>query len=379
MSTDTFRRHTRACVDAELHRAFDMLRNRPEEHALLERMARVAYPRSLGEVAAFENLATFAAEAIRPPEQWSRVAGHSLRVIDSLARHLFARYPTPRFLASAWFGGRTLRDIERRRWFVAHAGGQSIRSLALPMSLTRRMADLFLRTPDHLAVDHALRRAEVMGLGGSPELADVVTATRLGEAFVDGDRWRAALGWLVRCGDDVDLAQVGPLVDYLRPNLGLVDLRGRTFSSVLRLVRDWQGHLGLRRVRFVRWEPSSEMGLVVPVAPTAKESRRGEWTLSELLDSHALAHEGRALRHCVSTYVRDCVMKYSTIWSLRHRWADEGVARSVLTIEVRRATRTIVQVRGWANRKPRGVPLELVHQWAAREGLRTSIRLPSAP
>jgi hypothetical protein len=33
------------------------------------------------------------------------------------------------------------------------------------------MEHAFLRSPDHLTVDHALRRAEVIGVGGSPELA----------------------------------------------------------------------------------------------------------------------------------------------------------------------------------------------------------------
>ena len=377
MSTDTFRRHTRACVDAELHRAFETLREHAGRHELLERLVRVAYARSAGEVAVLANLAAFATEIVRPPEAWVRIVGHSLCVVDSLARHLFARYPTPRFLASAWFGASTPRDIERRRWFVAHAGGDSILRLELPIALSRRMADSFLRTPDHIGVDHALRRAEVLGLGGSRGLAEAVLATRLGETFVDTDRWRVALAWLVGCGDDVDLAQIGPVVDYLRANLGQLDFRGRTFASVMRLVRAWHGHLGSRHMRFMRWKPSREAGLVVPVGPTAQESRSAEWTLVELLDTHALVHEGRALRHCVSTYARDCVLGRSTIWSLRHRWSDEGFARSVLTIEVCPVTRVIVQVRGKANAKPHGLPLALVQQWAAREGLRANVRLPS--
>lgn len=376
MSTDTFRRHVRARVDAELHRAFGSLRDRPIQHALLGRLVPVAYPRSVEEVCVLANLAELATEIVRPPEDWVLIAGHPLRVVDSLARHLFARYPTPRFLASAWFGRSTLRDHERRRWFVAIAGGASIRSLALPLAITRRMGDCFLRTPDHFGIDHALRRAEVIGLGGSRELAEAVLATRLGETFVDGERWRVALAWLVRCGDDVDLAQVGPLVDYLRANLRQVDLRGRTFASVMRLVRAWHGHLGGRRVRLVRWAPSRAAGLVVPVAPTEREPRSGEWTLVELVNSHALAHEGRTQHHCVSTYVNDCVTGRSTIWSLRHRFCDEGFPRSVLTIEVNTAKRMIVQVRGKMNMKPHGLPLDLVHQWAAREGLRTSVRLP---
>lgn len=75
------------------------------------------------------------------------------------------------------------------------------------------------------------------------------------------------------------------------------------------------------------------------------------------------------MRHCVSTYAQRCAGRYSSIWSLRHRACDESVARSVVTIEVRPATATIVQLRGVANSRPHGEPLELVRRWAARESL----------
>jgi hypothetical protein len=227
----------------------------------------------------------------------------------------------------------------------------------------------FLRTPDHLRFDPALRRAEVLGLGGSPELADVLLTTRLADRFTDGDRWRRALAWLVRCGDSVDLTQIRPLVDYLSANLHEIELRGRTFASVMRLVRAWHGWLGQQSAAYIAWRRSRWNELVMPVTPTPVQPRGAEWTIVELLDSHALAREGRAMRHCVSTYVRACVAKASSIWSLRHRWQDEHVARSVLTIEVQPRTGTIVQLRGATNSRARGEPLAIVRSWAAREGL----------
>jgi hypothetical protein len=64
-----------------------------------------------------------------------------------------------------------------------------------------KMEHMFLRTPDHYSFDHALRRAEVLGLGGTPELAEVLLTTRIAEDFTNAERWRQALHWLVRCGD----------------------------------------------------------------------------------------------------------------------------------------------------------------------------------
>jgi hypothetical protein len=382
MGTDTFRRHTRACVDAAIHCEFVRLRQRPHKARFFERLLRAVQDRSAlmftpptprGEViqvTVLRNLLPFCRAFVRAPEDWTGAEGHPLGVIDSLASHLFGRYPTPRFLASAWFGTGAPARQERRRWFIAHARGKRFRSLALPVAMTRRMEHFFLRTPDHLSIDPALRRAEVLGLGGTPELADALLATPLAERFEQPERWRVVLAWLVSCGDSVQLAQIRPLHDYLQARLGQVELGGRSFSAVMREVAEWHGMLAAQRGRLRTWSPSrwNAMALV------ASERRRAEWKIVELLDSRELVYEGRAMRHCVATYVHACASGHSSIWSLRHRWLDEDASRSVLTVEVRPRTRTIVQLRGRANSRPSGFPLEVVRRWAAREGLRIDPR-----
>lgn len=382
MATDSFRRHTRASVDAAVHRIFVLVRHVPGQRSFLRRLLHVVRARSdlmsnpasasaeVAQAQVLHNLLRFDRHLVREPEDWPGASGHPLAVVDSLASHLFGRYPTPRFLSSVWFGHNTLDRVERRSWFIAHAQGQRFRSLGLPIAMTRRMEHVFLRTPDHVAFDHALRRAEVIGLGGTPDLADVVLTTRLVDSFANADRWRDALAWLVRCGDSVELEQVRPLVDFLQANLNAVDLRGRTFASVMRLVADWHGWLGRQQTRIVRWLRSRWTGMVTPAHPRPDEPRSAEWTITELLDSRELAHEGRAMRHCVASYAQACAARASSIWSLRHRWCGEAVSRSVLTVEVRPSTGMIVQLRGKANARARGEPLQLVRRWAAREGLR---------
>jgi hypothetical protein len=378
MGTDTFRRHARARVDAATHRAFASLSDNSTRFVLFDRLLHVVRQRSdlirrapawRGEIEALLNIVAFDRDLVRDPDSWPGATGHPLRVIDSLAQHLFARYPMPRFLASAWFGSRDADRVARRRWFVAHARGQRFRSLDLPFAMTRRMEDIFLHTPDHLAIDAALRRAEVLALGGSPALAIVVLATRLAAHFDDADRWRIALAWLARCGDTVELAQVFPLVDYLHANLRAIDLRGRTFASVMRLVADWHGWLARERAPLLRWRRSPWNEMIVPIESKSDDERRSEWTIVELLDSRELASEGRRLRHCVATYARSCAVGMSSIWSLRRRWRDDGVTQSFLTIEVQPRTKNIVQLRTRANGLPQRWQVELVRAWAAREGL----------
>jgi PcfJ-like protein len=268
----------------------------------------------------------------------------------------------PRFLASAWLGALT----EPRAWFVAHTRGRRFRSLALPVAMTRRMEDIFLRTPDHLGVYAALRRAEVLALGGSEQLAGAILATRLVEDFSDAERWRAALGWLARC-DSLDLAQLRPIVDFLHENA--IDLRGRTFASVMRLVRTWHGSLATARMWARSWPRSRWNEMAVAVEPKPGEQHRAEWRIVELLDSGELAYEGRAMRHCVATYAPACASRRCSIWSLRYRSSDASAPRSMLTIEVDVRRAAIVQVRGAANSRPRPFPRTLVERWAAREHL----------
>lgn len=382
MATDSFRRHVRTSVDAALRLAFGSLCHEPEQLAFLARLLRVVASRSnalswsptrereLVQVKLLQNLAPFEQELVRDPEDWPGATGHPLLVADSLTSHLFGRYPTARFLASAWFGSPLPAMVERRQWCIAHARGGRFRTLATPFRMTRQMEHLFLRTPDHYAFAPAIRRAEILALGGSPELADAVLATRLADDFSNIERWRVALGWLARCGDAVPLADIRPLIDFLAANLETVELRGRTFASVMRLVRGWHAWLGRQRERALAW-PRSRWNAMQVI-----ERRHGHWTIVELLDSRELAQEGREMHHCVSTYARGCAIQYSSIWSLRYRGDDDASWRSVLTIEVRHRTGQIVQLRGKANALPRGEPLDLVRRWAAREGLRLSPHVP---
>src|SRR5262245_37670167 len=116
MGTDTFRRHTRACVDAATRLAFASLPPSSNRRSLFERLLSIARQRSdlmanpparrheVMQVSALRAFVDFERGLVRDPESWPGASGHPLHVVDSLASHLFGRYPTPRFLASVWFG-----------------------------------------------------------------------------------------------------------------------------------------------------------------------------------------------------------------------------------------------------------------------------------
>jgi hypothetical protein len=224
------------------------------------------------------------------------------------------------------------------------------------------MEHVFLHSPDHLSVEHALRRAEVLGLGGSLELADAIVATRLGRDFTHGELWREVIAWLVHREEDLVLGDIAPIIEYVAHARAELDwvFAGATVAALRADAAAWR-EAQVPRHPVLAWAPSRWRGLVY-------QTDDARWTLEELVDSEQLAREGRAMQHCVRTYAHLCAFHGSTIWSLR-RHADDGATTSVLTIEVSRRRGAILQVKGPRNAAPGGFPLELVHAWAAREGI----------
>ena len=264
-----------------------------------------------------------------------------------------------------WFGGGTAPEHHRRKWFIQHAQGARFRGLRLPLIMTRRMEHIFLRTPDHLPFDTALRRAEVLGLGGSFALADAVVATRLGRDFGHNAFTRALVAWLVRREDELVPGDVALLVEHLMTFAAATpppSLIGRTVVSVKR--DDAERRRPPRRVR--AGAPVRPRQMLVWPKSQWHDERLGEWKIVELLSTEHLLDEGRLLRHCVGNYDWRCHARGSTIWSLRR---DD---HPVLTIEVDPKVGAITMVRGHANRQANEQELGLVSTWAARQGLRAA-------
>ena len=107
-------------------------------------------------VAALCQLSRYSAALRRPLASWPGTDDSWRRAIDSLAQHLVAKYPAPRFLTAAWYANDDALGDAKRRWFVTHTAGVSFRSLDVPIALTRKMESVFLRSSDHLEIEYAM-------------------------------------------------------------------------------------------------------------------------------------------------------------------------------------------------------------------------------
>lgn len=336
---------------------------------------------------ALVNLSRFHTSHIRPARDWPGTTLSWRPAVSSLAHHLVCKYTIPPFLASSWY---TSDPADKKRnWVVAHSRGASFRSLDLPIVMTRKMEHIFLASPDHLPLERALRNAELLALGVPAKFIREILKTRLAHDLQHGDFWRTVWLFLIANADDVDPAQIGPMIDYIQairhdrirvetqdgtmefnPPLPAFSIKGRTANSMLRRIQAWHRSLGETDIGF-SWIRSPFHPLLLE-----EQSRDGSelpirWHMMELTSSGQLRSEGAAMRHCVASYAYRCHRGASSIWSLRLLQGDK--IRHLLTIEVDPKRRAVIQARGKANRNPGGKPLSLLQNWAGRENLQMAI------
>jgi hypothetical protein len=320
---------------------------------------------------------------LRPVETWVPQGAGPLPQFSSLAHHLLADYPVPPVLLSAWFRGTDWDARQQQGWFKHVGLGKSLRTAGLPIWLTRRMAHAFAHAPAQFPIEFALRWAQVRGLGGSDELARAVAATRLGRDFDNDEFWISVIHFL-RNTIRLDPARVGPIIEYLHdqkfeaqrviigddtevylgPAQPDLSVKGRTLASMWRQVAEWEARRRSAQPerRVIRWGRSG-------VGEYRTEDREGRtWEIRELLDSDALAAEGKAMKHCVATYTESCARGLSSIWSLGRE--GPGGRERLVTIEVSPRTREVVQAKARCNEEPDEPCRAILDEWAGREGLK---------
>jgi hypothetical protein len=387
-------------TDCAIHRAFAQLAADPATFRKLQEMlscARERAPRLFDApvtegrhpgVDALVHLARFRGSHIRPVTDWAGTSASWRVAIASLAHHLICAYTVPMFLASAWYATDAGAD-RKRGWFVAHSRGARFRSLVLPIAMTRKMEHIFLASPDHLPIEQAIRRADLLALGAPAGIVKAVLSSRLAADLRDGEFWRTVWMFFIANAADLDPMQIGPMIDYIQAvrqdqitieaqdgamgfhqRLAAFSMKGRTVQSMVRSMGDWHRSLGGGSSGF-SWvrSPFEPWTFNEPGRDDSERPRR--WHMMELTNSAQLRREGAALHHCVASYADRCYRGVSSIWSLR-LWQGEKV-HHVLTVEVDARRRAVIQARGLANRVPSGRSLRLLQDWAVRERLRMAI------
>jgi hypothetical protein len=316
-------------------------------------------------------------EWVQPVSTW-RPAGHGRDTLfRSLSQHLFARFPMPAVLWTAFLaedGAPVLAPV------AAHvaAGGslyELVRSGAMPVPLTRRMCHDVLTQRGESSFLGAIRGAQVLAAGGTSGLNQAWKQTRIGRRLHDRSDegfWQGVLTWLCR-NPALPYAEIGPFLDYIGHRRGEgagFSMKGRSVAALQRGMRQWHAELARERaVHGVRFEPSGLQPMTLDRSRRDRSGRRVTeiWHVREILDTKTLLDEGRVMGHCVYSYARLIDKRECAIWTLTLE-DDTGHWRR-LTIEARPALRLVVQARGRFNKLPEARDMIALNAWAGRNSL----------
>jgi hypothetical protein len=320
------------------------------------------------------------AEWVRPPSTWQPSGKSPDRLFRSLAEHVLARYRMPPFLWSAFMADVDAPVLARVAAHVGAGGSlyQAVKSGLMPVPLTRSMChDLLSRGGEARFLD-AVRRVQVKAVGGDGRLFRVWIATHAGRGLhprVGEEFWQTVLAWF-GANPMLPQAEVAPLVDYIehqRAEVPDFSIKGRSVLAMIRGMQQWHGQLAKEKAISGRtFAPSGLQPMDIDRSRRVRDNRVIEiWHVREILDSKALADEGRVMRHCVYSYVRRIESGECSIWTLTLE--DNTGHWRRLTIEARPSVRQVVQARGRFNRLPEPRDLLALEAWASHNKLQVSL------
>lgn len=340
-------------------------------------------------IPAFEQIAN--SILVRNPEDWKPKGKGRDSLFRSLCEHLLMRYKTPAFL---WSGFQATGQEKILGPVVALvASGKSLHQLVkdgtFPVPLTKAMCHDFLTgTTADMSMLEGIRRAQVNAFGGGRRLHQAWMGTDPGRSIKTAEEeafWMTVIQWFA-ANPMLDQNQIGPLTDYIRfkrneePPFAM---KGRSATALLRSMELW--HAEGNRIQRANarlgngWGSSFDTRVIYnksgfkngkfdfSYVDNKNREVEDKWFIDEILSGKALADEGRSMHHCVVSYSGYIMKGETSIWSMVHQ--TNANAEKVLTLEVKNATKQIVQIRGVCNRAAEARELNVVQMWAGQNGL----------
>jgi hypothetical protein len=324
-------------------------------------------------VIALQKITLYADKWVKNISDWKPKERNAHKLFSSLVRYLFAQYPVPLFMDEVWFE----HDTYGIDWFIDLAQGKNIRNHdQLPLEMTNKMIHFFLQAPAHYTVNEALRKGQILGLGGDKKLAKSLIHTRLGKHIEKSEDafWKSIVHFFIHC-KGLDFKKINAIVEYAQCQKfgidNLVPAENSDFSikgrSPERLWELAQKKLNAKGRLLIYFKPFDIQELRVE---STYKTTQSIYQIEPLLTSEKLEQEGEAMKHCVYSYLQNCVNQSSSIWSL-NVIQENGLKKRMLTIEVNQ-NKEIVQARGKCNRRPEGKEKGLLMKWAKINDLKLS-------
>jgi hypothetical protein len=324
---------------------------------------------------------------------------HKLKL--EFLKYTFGKYRVPAFLDFAWYKrpaiaetsynntyGRLRNDAvnqptprpeqklyDFKAWWICLASGGSLYKEYCKDFLTKKEVHVFSTCPHDITPEEAVIYAVALSYGASIGSALRLAKTKLNQKRLDvdvsGKFWREVIQFFSMHTPDT-IEHTNDFLDYLwaefNRSLNFSPLgKNYTIKTLHKKMKDW--HYELARVKVMgdhKWDGIDLPDYEIEVEDDSKKKHR--WTFTQIKAAKTLAAEGTAMRHCVYSYRDQCKSGLKSIWSVKS-YNESGVEKRHLTIEMVNFTRTIVQVRGRANRSATFHEHKIVNKWAFAYGL----------
>jgi hypothetical protein len=296
--------------------------------------------------------------------EWNEVFGDEIDG-GKLLRSIIAQAELPPLIVDRFCD---IRISQQEKLWVGqlYSGIQLQNHTDLPLRMTRRAIMYLYKLEDNeMSISQALVYSLLMS-----QLKHKWYCTRVALSirnFNNSEYWVKAMAILFNRG--LELMHVTQVMDYLRRRVleegRFIDIKHIKIEKLLKDISDW--HEELATISEINYEKKRNRKL----ANSGIEDfnilfDEQKYFIVQLKNSMELAHEGRTLRHCVSSYKNDCIKGLSYIFSFGK--IDEFQKKTaLLTCEVQE--NSIIQVRGLYNRSPTDYEKEIIRIWAQESGL----------
>jgi hypothetical protein len=253
-------------------------------------------------------------------------------------------------------------------WYIQMGRGDSVQKLAaFPVQFTNKMAHVFRETPAHYTVEQAIRRAQAIGFGATPQTAEAIAWSATFDEFHLEDFKAKVIGFITKQPETPTFDRLQQVLEYLvamEAQPGTYSLKGRTWASVVRQAAEYRAEVVKKRAaeNFTEWVRANIKDYDV-------EKESGIFKIVQLATSEALYEEGYEMSHCVAEYAYDCAEGSVAIFSLRKFIKGEAGHYTLATIEVCLETYEIVQAKAKCNTAISAEAQKLILDWAEKEEL----------
>lgn len=312
---------------------------------------------------------------IRDPKEWKAKSFNLHRQIVDFVTWLLCEYPVPLFMYKLFIPPPKNRSYSISYfnqleevyldWFVTIGQGMSFKKASKGF-LSKKEAHLFLKAPKDGTIPGNILLTKCRARNVSTNVTTNL-CTRWADRYSNTNKhyWDSIINFYSKY-PTIDASVVQDTMDFINTAFqrdSKFSLSGRTLNSIIQLTNEW--HIDLQHSKGIG--VSAWPGLMIPEWKLGIDEDKDVWYITQITDSKKLFHEGKVMKHCVSSYLSSCDNGRSGIFTVEHKYY--GTKSKCLTIEVN-SNFDIVQIRGKCNRPPDKSELKILNKWVADRQLK---------